>query len=714
MRASLLGAALVAATISPELSAQQDSTRRTVPLAAITVTATRSEKSTFETPQPVTAIDSVEIRERLTHGAADLFRDIAGLDASGVGPNQRRPEIRGQRGQRILLLQDGLRLNNARRQQDFGEVPALAGISSISRVEVVRGPSSVLYGTDAIGGVVNLISAGVPRGYQTGEIHGEIAYRHGTTGDAATPSGALAARFGRIGVQANVAYRDVRDYVAPAGRFGEITLANDALVHDSGVRDRSYRVALSYDLAGGAELFTRAELYSADRAGFGWIDPANLGANQPKIQITYPEQEFSRYTIGARYAALGTVFADRAEITAYAQRNERFLRNDIFIPFGPTASMTSNSLNFTDLATLGARAELAKAIGTRALLTYGMDAFRDRSENTDTSTTVITGFGPPSTRTSNVPSIPNATFRSAGIFAQLELNPVARLTAVVGGRAQDVFAETRETANVSRPLVKGSDRTAVWTAHTLYRVTPMLNAVAGLARGFRAPNLVERFFEGAATESNGFQRANSELVAETNVNVDLGLRFRRGPWYAESFVFRNEIDNAIKGVATGDSVNGSPEFQNRNIGKLRLDGMELVGGVRTSVGVDASASWTRIDGRNISDPNRPIGDSYSSKVVGDVAYRVPSGRFTLGYTLRHQGEQREVIVGQNPIGPVIPSFTVHSARASARLLERAGVTSRLLLSVENIGHALYAEFPNASFFRPEPGRNLSLALVNAF
>src|ERR1700694_1811501 len=114
-----------------------DSSRKTVPLAAVTITATRTERSTFDTPQAITVIDSAQLREKLAHGATDLFRDAAGLDASGVGPNQRRPEIRGMRGQRILLLEDGLRLNNARRQQDFGELPAIAGISSVQRVEVV-------------------------------------------------------------------------------------------------------------------------------------------------------------------------------------------------------------------------------------------------------------------------------------------------------------------------------------------------------------------------------------------------------------------------------------------------------------------------------------------------------------------------------------------------------------------------------------------------
>jgi outer membrane receptor protein involved in Fe transport len=713
---NLGGVALAAGILAPALTAQQqpDTTRRPAALDAVTVTATRTERTTFDTPQPITVIDSATIASRLPNGIADLFRDIAGLDASGVGPNQRRPEIRLQRGQRILLLEDGLRLNNARRQQDFGELPALAGLDAVRSVEVVRGPSSVLYGTDAIGGVVNLLTARPPRRLASGDVSGTINLRYGSAGQAASPSGSIAARYGRFGFTTDFAYREAEDYTAPAGSFGDITLATPARVNDSGIRDRSLAGRLSYDLTGASELFARAEIYTADEAGFGWIDPSRLGQGQPTIQILYPDQAFTRYTLGYRALGLSLPVAHRAEITAYTQRNKRHLDNLIFVPMGPAMSMDSRSFNYTDLETYGGRVELARGLG-RHLLTYGADAFQDDSRNTDSSWTYMVGFGPaPITRTSNTPSVPNAVFRSAGLFTQLELHPVDRLTTIVGGRIQNVFAETRPTPNVSTPLVEGSSSTAVWSANALYRITEHLNVITAVGRGFRAPNIVEQFFEGPAPEGNGYQRANTSLSPETNINVDLGLRFRRGVLYAESFVFRNDIANAIRAEATGETVNGLPAYQNHNVGKLRVDGLELLTGVNLPLGLGASVSFTRFEGTNVTFPTSPVGDSYASKVVGDIEYG-PAGRwFTLGYTVRHQGEQKDVIVGTNPIGEVIPAFTLHSARASARLFERFGVRNTLVLSAENLGNTLYAEFPNASFFRPEPGRSLRVSLVTSF
>jgi len=295
---SAYSAIAVFATTAP--AQQADTARKPTPLAAVTVTATRKARSTFDTPQPVTVLDSVALREKMPNGIADAFRDVAGLDATGVGPNQRRPEIRLQRGQRILLLEDGLRLNNARRQQDFGELPALAG-SDVQQVEVVRGPSSVLYGTDAIGGVVNVITKGVPRGATpAGDVHGFLNFRYGSAGTLTSPDGAVTGRWGNFSLRANGSYRDADSYSAPKGSFGNITLANDVEVFDTGVRDRSYRAQLGYDLSPTSEVYARGEQYVANNAGFGWIDPNSYDPGSAKVQIVYPDQQYTRFAAGYR------------------------------------------------------------------------------------------------------------------------------------------------------------------------------------------------------------------------------------------------------------------------------------------------------------------------------------------------------------------------------------------------------------------------------
>ena len=707
------------AQASPDSATRADSSRRRMTsLGEVTITATRTAKDVFNTPSAVSVIDSATLSRRLPNTPVDAFRDLPGLDVTGVGTNQARPTIRGLGGQRILLLEDGLRLNNSRRQQDFGELPAIAGISGIDRVEVVRGPASVLYGTDAIGGVVNIISAGLPAAGTDG-VHGWAGFRYSSADRQQTPSAGLEGRAGRFAFRASGAYRDTRAYNAPSGTFGGIDLTNDVRVNDTGVRDYSYNANAAWDLARSQTVFARAEHYTARNAGFGYVANADLGAtNAPTIQITYPDQDVQRFSLGWRALSLGSPAADRVEVTTYLQDNHRHLDLDVFVPFGrglpATAGVTSKQRNWTDMRTLGFRAEATKLVAGRVLMTYGADAFRDRSDNTDSSLTIVTGFGPPQTQVSTRPQVPNASFRSAGLFAQGDVRLADRLSVIVGARVQDVLAKTRSTPKVTDPIFESKDRTAVGTANLLVRAAEGLNLIASVGRGFRSPNLVERFFEGPTPEGSGYQKRNLDLDPETSVNVDVGARWRRGGMFAEAFVFQNNVHDGVAIQATGDTVSRLPAYQNVNVDRLRFRGLELAAGARAFHTFDVTANFSRIQSKNVTDPNSPVGATFSRKLVLDAAWRPLANRVSLGYTLRHNGQQQDIVVGSSPVGATLPAFTVHDVRAEAALFERGRNRTSLVLGVSNLTNELYAESANASFFRPEPRRSVSTAIVVGF
>ena len=212
-------------------------------LDPITVTVTRSPERLFTAPQAVSVIDSGELARRNVTSPITLFTELPGADLTGVGPNQLRPVVRGFVGQRVLLLEDGLRLNNSRREQDFGELPAIVDLQSLDRVEVVRGPSSVLYGSDAIGGVVNLIGANLPWGATGQVLHGALRYTYtGGSAEVSEPSATLAGRDGRIVFRIDGGFRDASAYSAPAGTFGGVTLGSSTLVQGTGVDDRNVAV----------------------------------------------------------------------------------------------------------------------------------------------------------------------------------------------------------------------------------------------------------------------------------------------------------------------------------------------------------------------------------------------------------------------------------------------------------------------------------------
>ena len=715
--ASLLLALLMLPGAAATAGAQQDTTTKPVELEPITVTATRTRQRVFNTASPVFVIDSTRIRSEAPNTAADVFRMLPGLDITGVGANQTRPVIRGQRGQRIILLQDGLRLNNARRQQDFGELPALADVNGIDRVEVVRGPTSVLYGTDAIGGAVNLISAGYPSRGHAG-IRGRMSFLMSDRDDQFRPNGMVTGRSGRVGFRLAATYRNAGIYRSPAGSFGNITLPSETDVFDTGVQDESYVGSLGVGLDDRHEVTGKVSYYRARDAGFGRVDNKLLGPEAPFIQILYPDQEVSRFTLGYNGNQLGSGVADRVRARAYYGRNQRDLDINVFIPFGPStppgAGVVSKQQNFTDVKTAGGRLEAMKIVGGRHLLTYGVDYFQDHSDNTDHSVTTVVGFGPPAPMEDSTPSVPNATYRSGGIFVQGEFHLGSRLTAILGARGQEVRARTRETAGISGSLTESVDRALVGAANMLYALTDELHLVGSVGRGFRAPNIVELFFNGATPEGAGFQVSNPDLKAETSVNVDLGARFRSGGLYLEGFVYQNTIHDGIRIEATGDTVGGLATFRNVNVDRLRFRGVELVAQLNLGNGIWLGTNYAHQDSKDVNDPTNPVGDSYSDKIVGEVGYRQPAGHFSVSYRIRHNGEQRDNVVGTSPVGPVLPAFTVHEAAASVRLPDLGGTRSTLGVTVRNLSNALYAEFPNAGFFRPEPGRNVIVTWSTAF
>jgi outer membrane receptor protein involved in Fe transport len=678
------------------------------------VTATRDPREVFTTPVPVTVVDSATLARQPANNAADALYEEPGLDANGVGPSQPRPVIRGQFGQRILLLENGLRLNNSRRQSDFGELPALVPVEDIARIEVVRGPASVLYGSDAVGGVVNLITTqplaagGGPR------VHGAAGIRYSGSGEFARPWASTTGQSGSFSFHMFGAWRDAGSYTAPSGRFGQVSAPSDLRVHGTGVSDENLAFELGYRVNDRSSASLRYERYAADDAGFGYLDSAAFNRpDLPFIRISYPRQQVDRFTADYGVRGLHLPVADRVSVAAWYQSNDRALNFDIFAPFGPGtppgAGADVHTRNHTDVNSWGFRVEAARAFGGRTLLTYGVDGYHDRSLNDDSSSTTIVGFGPPQTFTSTTPQLPYATYRSLGAFAQLTLTPIDRLTVIGGGRVQDTRARTQTTPGLTLTPTTSKDATVVGALNASYLLTRRLSMVGSVSSGFRSPNLIERFFEGPTPEGQGFQHRSPNLDPETSVSLDAGLRWRSRRVDAEAFVFRNTVHDGIGIVPTGDSVQGLPAFTNTNIARLRYQGIELAATVRVWHGVSLGGNYSHIDANDRRDPSNPIAGSYSDKVVGTVRYERPGGRFWAAYLVRYNGEQKNVNLLFSPVGTVWPSFTVQAVRAGATLFRTAGTRHAVAVAVENLGNAFYSEPTNASLFRPAAGRNVQVS-----
>ena len=716
-----------------------------------TVTATGLEADTFQLPTPVDVIDLQTIEERQPDNATDLLRAQPGVDVNGVGSNQARPIIRGQRGLRVLFLEDGLRMNNPRRQTDFGEITGLVDVSHLSSVEVVRGPASVLYGSDAIGGVLNLVTR-VPSvgssGWQT-----NFGLRSGSIGDQTKVDLGVGHSAERLSFSLQGSVRDADPYEAASGSFGAIVLADEVEVVDTGIEDDSLAGNLTFQAADSHALRLRHNRYRADETGFGLVEPELLGGNDPtRVRILYPFQDFDRTVLSYDGVDLDLPFADSLELKFYRQTNERELRNDIFIDIGPAfgpgpnSDVAADTLNFTDLDTFGLRGQLSKTTGERGLLTYGAELVDDDSFNTDFSvitTTLRAAFpltficGPAGARppfscvfetTDSVANAPNANNRHYGLFAQQEWMATSRLTLTGGLRYAQTETKAEATPGWDITGLDFDDDAVVGSLGLVYQVHPNVNLVASYGTAFRAPNIVERLFNGLTPEGIGFQLLNPALESEHSDNIDLGVKFRSRRAYVEAFYFDSEIDDAIiQYTLTPDDIAALPlsvreeitqsgvsfVVQQRNADVLKVDGFEFSGGYRFDSGVSLGLNYTSIDGESVNGGPAadPTGETFSEKLNLSARWEPSTSRYWVEYRLRYNGEE-DIFIDPNavpgPIGTVLPSFTVHTLAAGVRLFETTRVSHSLNAVLDNASDELYSEFTNASFFRPQPKRGVSV------
>jgi hemoglobin/transferrin/lactoferrin receptor protein len=749
-----LSAAAPALAIQETPQEKPDSARAdTIPLQPIlldpiNVTATREEKGIFEVAAPVSVVDTVAIKEQRPNNTADIIRDLPGIDINGIGANQQRPTIRGQRGQRILLLEDGLRLNNARRSADFGEIPAIVDVSKVERVEVVRGPASVLYGSDALGGVVNMLANEAPP-YVGGDVYrGNLNLSWRDQGEQIWPSGEIFGRSGHFGYGLSASYRNTTDYRAPSGTFGDVSFDDDVDVLNSGVEDQSYGLYLDYAFDEKQKIMVKGDFYRAKDAGFGYLSLQDLppleGDTPSNIILQYPDQKVDRYSLAYRGVELNTPIFDQVNISASYMDNERTFSQDIQVlnPFGPSTGIRIENQNYTDLEGFGIRGEASKLLFDRHLLTYGADYYHDDSFNQDFSRSTF-AFGPPEVvppmvSEDSTNNVPNSVYERGGVFAQVDLQLGDRVGLIVGGRYQTDKATPKLTQNYEYPLPASSKNDQfVGAANLLVEVLPSLHAVGNVGTGFRSPNIIELFFNGETPEGGGFQIANPDLVPETSVNFDLGLKYRRSNVAFEGFYFQSDIDEWIGRAFVGDTlINGRPVpvYQQVNVAKTRVKGVELLASWQPVAGFTIGATYTWIDGddltptegnEDIDGPN-PFAQSYSNRVTAELGYRRPDGSFWGTFQVRHNGEQRngEVV----PLGTqidndcgteanpncTIPSFTVMHLRGGVRLFNYGMTSHNLMIGVENLTNELYAEFSNATFFRPNPKRTFVISWVTSF
>lgn len=667
----------------------------------IQVTATRTARSSFEVAAPVEVIERRAIERVQASKPGDLFPYQAGVEVDGDGPFLGLPVIRGLAGNRILLLVDGQRLNNSREAVNFGGVqPSLVDMSQIEDIEITRGPASVLYGTDAIGGIVNLITRRPPVPAEGLVVGGSFLPHYGTTGDQRSGSARLYATSPRLSLLVDGAYRQADDYSSPRG-----DIAN------SGAGTRNLAATLEWRPAAGHVLRLDGVRFRGEDIGI----PGATGI----FTGTYPRTDRDKLAL----AYEGGLGSTAIQASAYVQDQEEDFDTVLDLP--PIAAgpfdllIDTETRRLSDVRTVGFDLQLDQPVGASQLLTYGLDVFRDDVHEDRREATTITRVprspGPPGgteTEVDAAATTPDGSFQEVGFFLQDEIR-LDRATFLPGVRYDrfDIETEPFERPEGGIPPEDRTEDAVSASLGALYRLTERLHATASVGRAFRTPNLIERYFFGPGSQG-GLAVPNPDLENETSLNVDVGMKVGTPALRGGVTVFRNRIDDFITFVAgefEGDSTfGGRPVSTVDNVGEVRIRGVEadIEARIDASTGIwSAFGAFTWNDGENLSD-DRPIFVPPVKLVLGG-AWSDRDGILSSGAALRLVGRQDDLPAGFDPKG----GFGVVDVHGALDLETLVGAPVTVRARIENVTDKAYEEPYGAAL---APGRSLSVTLDYAF
>ncbi len=570
----------------------------------VVVTATRTETATEEVPATVTSITSGKVKLRLPADASELFEDEPdvsfGRDARRFGAT--RPNIRGIEDNRVVQMVDGVRLPdfyNGSGPANFTiNAPMGPSLEFLRRAEILRGPASSLYGSDAIGGVVGYLTLEPEDILQPGRRLGARA-SVGYTGANDGITGALIGAGGSDSAKLLLGYSHTE--ASEFDNEGDVggsstsrTKPNREDVRDRGVLAKllltpssSHRIALSFE--------------GRDREAS--IDVLRLHPSLPKVTATTGEDDVQRLrgTLEWQHTPQGGWY-DRMTARAYRQTSET--RNFNVQTRTNTSATCSGSVGsgndcridqyFSfDQTLTGGSLQLEKVLGARHSVTGGIDLWRlETEESRDVNVFNLTTGTTSKSLTGDV--FPLRDFApgytdTLGLFIQDEIVDLAggKLTVTPGLRF-DVRRLKAEPDALSSAVLAANGKQAVSQTDSalspklgvLWAFTATFAGYGQIVRGFRAPNYEEVNGHFRNTALSYAISPNPDLDPETSTGVEVGLRLTRERLRAQIAAYDNRYRNFIDSVrlnCPGDPncVSGiGNTLMSVNLSKVRIYGVE--------------------------------------------------------------------------------------------------------------------------------------------
>ena len=527
----------------------------TARLEPVTVTAARSPIAAGTSPLPTSALGEERLRREHGVALARAVDRLPGVRAITSGEAVAKPVVRGLAGPRVLVLDDGLRLEDYSWSDEDG--PAI-DVRLAQRVEVVRGPASLLYGSDAVGGVVNAIPAELPDA-----VGRDRFVRGGAELYAASVNRELGAVLRGEGASGAFGWRGVA-----IGRFAEDLQTPAGALENTGFEVVNGELAVGRRHARG----TSSLRYARYGGEFKLLESEAQRPEGAPAEEEGPERKMSddRVQFTGAYA-LGDAGA-RLETRAQWQRHSiAELSDDLArfpIPGGTPPSNGGRDQKVFDLLLNTLTADVLYHAAPRGVGVLGTGGL----------TLGISGTAQKSDTRGPIALVPDASTNGGAAFAVAQ-SERGRVRLLAGGRVDVRAVDADANAQLGREATSRS-----WTAGSgdvgaVVAVGGGVSLVANLAHGWRAPTLFELFADGPRLGEARYEVGSDDLDAERATTFDGGLRWSAAKVNAEVSAFRSAISDFIYVTPTEETRLGFPVWRYAQ-DDARLTGGELSAEVR--------------------------------------------------------------------------------------------------------------------------------------
>ncbi len=649
----------------------------------VQVTATRANKRDIDIAAAVTAIDEEAVLKLAPDVIAEMLRGAPGTYFQQTTPGQGIPIIRGLKGSQVLHMVDGMRLNNAFFRNAPNQYLGLVDSFATRRMEVVRGSQGSLYGADAMGGVLNILTH--EPDYAGGEWQQESRL-YGSY-DSVDDGWVLSAR--TQGGQQGWGFAggaSYQDHSTRKSGSGELLVPS---AYKSKAADLKF-------------IFNTSDLSSLMLSAQGMEQPSTPRYDEliPGFGQKAPSSEQFLFApnrrgfIHARFRLEGeSAWFDQFEAHVARQviTDDRLTQE-----FGSPVIVTEDNKSTLDGVTLQFNSSMAS--GTS--LVWGAEYYTDAVDSS--RFTRLEDGGEFTQVSSRFPD--GSSMDSSAIYLSGEWLTTENLDINAGLRYSRFDISLPANENHGNVNLTPADLTG--DIHAVYALKPGLKLVANFGRGFRPPNIFDLATLGPRP-GNRFNVANTDLDPETVWSYDLGFKTESERLEMEVFAFYLDYSDKITSVFTGEvTEDGRDIVRSENRNKVEI------------YGVEGAVYWAaRDDLRMFAVVNYTRGEERDDDGAAFPADRIPplNGKLGLEYMFKSDWRIEPYLLftsRQDRLSPrdvrdprINPMGTAGWGTLNISLDWQATTAMQLGLRLENLADKAYREHASGI---DAPGRNIGL------